>query len=194
MAARISRTPSKAPHDGGALESPSRVCLLRHSAVCGALRACEAAPGGRTRLSVGKDGSRPEHTRSGHLGAAALLAASPEMHWSWCPARARVAAWAGGVLPAPGAAMARHPDGALLCLPHREVNHPTASVAVGHPPARVRNDCRPSCTAPRGVCLAQCRCAQWASACPLVSRYINASSSALASWRSAVSKPSVNQP
>jgi len=29
---------------------------------------------------------------------------------------------------------------------------------------------------------------------PLVSRYANASSSAFASWRSAVSKPSVNQP
>jgi hypothetical protein len=31
-------------------------------------------------------------------------------------------------------------------------------------------------------------------ACPLVSRYTNASSSVLASWRSAVSNPSVNQP
>ena len=31
-------------------------------------------------------------------------------------------------------------------------------------------------------------------ACPPVSRYANASSNALASWRSAVSKPSVNQP
>ena len=33
-----------------------------------------------------------------------------------------------------------------------------------------------------------------ARACPLASRYVNASSSALVSWRSAVSKPSVNQP
>ena len=33
-----------------------------------------------------------------------------------------------------------------------------------------------------------------ASARPLASRYANASSSVLASWRSAVSKPSVNQP
>jgi hypothetical protein len=31
-------------------------------------------------------------------------------------------------------------------------------------------------------------------ACPPVSRYANASSNTLASWRSAVSKPSVNQP
>jgi hypothetical protein len=33
-----------------------------------------------------------------------------------------------------------------------------------------------------------------ARACLPTSRYANASSSALASWRSAVSKPSVNQP
>jgi hypothetical protein len=37
---------------------------------------------------------------------------------------------------------------------------------------------------------------QWRGgrACPLASHYVNAASSALASWRSAVSNPSVNQP